>query len=139
MRSRWIERLGLTAFLSQSERSASHRDQALRSNPERLARNDNMPPYTIPRRPFSPRTSDPVPINWRRGLFRVWLLISAAWMMSWIIYFILYGLQGGFTRLTDVFVILVLLFGPPVALAIFGIATRWAFQGFKVDEPPAQT
>jgi hypothetical protein len=28
------------------------------------------------------------------------------------------------------------LFGPPIALLIFGLATRWAFSGFKVDEPP---
>jgi hypothetical protein len=95
-----------------------------------------MPPYAIPRRPFNPRTSDPVPINWRRGLFRVWLLLSAAWIMSWVIYLIVYGLQGGFRAVGDLLVIPVLLIGPPIALLIFGLATRWAFSGFKVDEPP---
>jgi hypothetical protein len=93
-----------------------------------------MPPYTIPRRPFSPQTSDPAPINWRRGLLRVWLLMSAAWIMSWIIYLIVYGLQGGFKVASDLLVIPVLLIGPPIALLIFGLATRWAFRGFKVDE-----
>jgi hypothetical protein len=67
-----------------------------------------MPPYTIPRRPFSPQTSDAVPINWRRGLLRVWLLMSAAWVMSWIIYLIMYGLQGGFKAIGDLLVIPVL-------------------------------
>jgi len=28
----------------------------------------------------------------------------------------------------------VLLFGPPVALMIFGIATNWAFRGFLPDK-----
>jgi hypothetical protein len=28
------------------------------------------------------------------------------------------------------------LFGPPVALLLFGFATGWAFRGFKVEEPP---
>ena len=95
-----------------------------------------MPPYTIPRRSFTPHNSEPVPINWRRGLFRIWLVVSAAWLMSWVIYLIMFGLQGGFKAPQDFLVIPVLLFGPPVALLIFGLATRWAFQGFKVDDPP---
>jgi hypothetical protein len=98
-----------------------------------------MPPYTFPRRSFTPRTSDPTPINWRRGLFRIWLLVSAAWTMSWIIYLIMFGLQGGFKAPRDLLVIPVLLIGPPVALLIFGWAARWAFQGFRVDEPPPST
>jgi hypothetical protein len=95
-----------------------------------------MPPYTIPRRSFTPHSSEPVPINWRRGLLRIWLLISAAWIMSWIIYLIMFGLQGGFKAPRDLLVIPVLLIGPPIALLIFGLATRWAFQGFKIDEQP---
>lgn len=110
-------------------------DSTIRELYPNLARNPSMPPYTIPRRPFSPQTSDPAPINWRRGLFRVWLLMSAAWMMSWIIYLIVFGLQGGFKASSDLLVIPVLLIGPPIALLIFGLATRWAFSGFKVDEP----
>jgi hypothetical protein len=96
-----------------------------------------MPLYSIPRRPFRPQTSEPsAPINWRRGMIRIWFLISAAWVMSWVIYLIMGALETGL-RPSDLLVIPVLLFGPPVALLLFGAATAWAFRGFKVDEPPA--
>ncbi|HYS48040.1 MAG TPA: hypothetical protein VEM36_04590 [Xanthobacteraceae bacterium] len=96
-----------------------------------------MPHYSIPRRPFSPQNEEQVPVNWRRGMFRVWLLVSAAWMMGWIIQFIMYGLQGGFKYPADVLAIPVLLIGPPVALLLFGIAAGWAFRGFKVEDRAA--
>jgi hypothetical protein len=94
-----------------------------------------MQPHSIPRRSFAPipQASEPIPINWRRGLFRIWLLISAAWMMSWIIYLIMFGLQGGFKTIGDYLVVPVLLCGPPVALLIFGLAARWAFRGFQSE------
>lgn len=96
-----------------------------------------MPHYSVPRRPFGSHNEEPVPINWRRGMFRVWLLVSAAWMMGWIIQFIVYGLQGGFKMTMEALTIPVLLFGPPIALLLFGIAAGWAFRGFKVDGPAA--
>jgi hypothetical protein len=96
-----------------------------------------MPLYSIPRRPFRPQTSEPsTPINWRRGMIRIWFLISAAWVMSWVIYLIMGALETGL-RSSDLLVIPVLLFGPPVALLLFGAATAWAFRGFRVDQPPA--
>ncbi len=95
-----------------------------------------MSPYGIPRRPFVQQNNEPIPVNWRRGLFRVWLLVSAAWIMGWIIYLILYGLRGEFKWPGDVLVIPVLLFGPPIALLIIGLATGWAFRGFSIDERP---
>jgi hypothetical protein len=91
-----------------------------------------MPLYSIPRRSHGPPVTEPSPINWRRGVFRIWLLISAGWVMSWAIYLIMRALEGGHTR-ADFFVVPVLLFGPPVALLIFGIATGWAFRGFQVN------
>jgi hypothetical protein len=94
-----------------------------------------MPHYSIPRRPFSSQNEEQVPVNWRRGMFRVWILVSAAWMMGWIIQFIVYGLQGGLKYPADAVAIPVLLFGPPIALLLFGFAAGWAFRGFKVDEP----
>jgi hypothetical protein len=36
-------------------------------------------------------------VNWRRGLFRVRLLISAGWVMGWTIHLIMYSLQGGYS------------------------------------------
>jgi len=34
----------------------------------------------------------------------------------------------------EVFAVPVLLFGPPVALMLFGLVAGWAFRGFKPDE-----
>ena len=50
--------------------------------------------YGIPRRSFR-NEEEPLLVNWRRGLFRVWLLLSAAWLMGWIIYLIMAGLHAG--------------------------------------------
>jgi hypothetical protein len=94
-----------------------------------------MPLYSIPRRSFVPQSKDQTPVNWRRGLFRVWLLITVAWVMSWVLYLIVDEIRTGF-RGSDMMTVPVLLIGPPVALLIFGMATGWAFRGFKsVDEP----
>jgi hypothetical protein len=93
-------------------------------------------PYSFPRRSFGRPTSDPDPINWRRGMFRVWMLLSGAWIMAWVIYLILYGLRAGFTGPGDVIVIPILLLGPPLALLLFGMAAGWAFRGFNVENKP---
>ena|SRR3974390_182069 len=85
----------------------------------------------LPRRSASGNSEESLQINWRRGLFRVWLLVSAAWLMGWIIYLVMYGLQGGFKTTGDLLVVPVLLFGPPIALLLFGLAARWAIRGFK--------
>jgi hypothetical protein len=90
--------------------------------------------YSFPRRSLGRRSNEPEPINWRRGMYRVWLLVSAAWIMSWIIYLILYGLRAGFQGTGDVLVIPILLFGPPVAMLLFGMAAGWAFRGFNIEE-----
>ena len=92
-----------------------------------------MPPYSIPRR-FAARNGETSPLNWRRGMLRIWLVLSAAWIMGWIIEFIVYGIQGGFRFASDFLAIPVLLFGPPVALLIFGVAVGWAFRGFAPDQ-----
>jgi hypothetical protein len=89
-----------------------------------------MPLYSIPRRPWTPPHSEPTPMNWRRGLFRVWVLVSAAWMMSWGIYLVINVVRDGITS-RELFVWPILLIGPPVALLIFGLAAGWAFRGFK--------
>ena len=88
--------------------------------------------FGIPRRPAE--TSELSPVNWRRGLLRLWLLISAAWIMGWVIYLLLEGIQGGPKTSGDFLALPVLLLGPPIALLIFGIAAGWAVRGFKVDD-----
>lgn len=74
------------------------------------------------------------PLNWRRGLFRMWLLVSSAWMLGWAVYLAIWALRWGFDRLGDLLAIPVLLFGPPLALLLFGLATVWAFRGFAPDK-----
>lgn len=72
------------------------------------------------------------PFNWRRGIFRMWLLMSAAWIMAWVIDLIIWTVRFGM-EMRDVTVVPILLFGPPVALLIFGLGIGWAFRGFKVE------
>jgi hypothetical protein len=92
-----------------------------------------MPRFGIPRRDFDEQDSNILKINWRRGLLRVWLLLSAAWIMGWIVYLIIYGIQSGFQSSGDFLAILVLLIGPPIALMLFGLVAGWAFRGFKPE------
>jgi hypothetical protein len=92
-----------------------------------------MPPYSVPRRPFGSHNEEPMPVNWRRGMIRIWILVSVAWIMGWVIYLAVYGLQSGL-KTGDLPAIPVLLIGPPIALLLFGLAAGWAFRGFRVDE-----
>ena len=89
--------------------------------------------YGIPRRAFGVNDNEQVLINWRRGLFRVWAVMSIAWLMGWTIYLIMHGLQGRIQTTGDMLEIPVLLFGPPVALLLFGLAAGWAMRGFKAE------
>lgn len=73
------------------------------------------------------------PINWRRGMFRLWILASAAWVMGWLLYFLITYISGE-TSARQLLVAPIVLLGPPVALLLFGLATQWAFKGFEADE-----
>ena len=41
--------------------------------------------YGIPRRAFGVNDNEQTLINWRRGLYRVWVLMSVAWIMGFAI------------------------------------------------------
>lgn len=92
-----------------------------------------MPPFGVPRRSLNSSTGEPTQFNWRRGIFRLWLLMSAAWIMSWVIYLIMNVLEEGLKAI-DFLVMPILLMGPPVALLIFGAGARWACRGFTIED-----
>ncbi len=69
-------------------------------------------------------------LNWRRGLFRVWLVMSAGWIMGWTIYLLMDGMGGGLSTRQDWLIVPVVLFAPPIALGLFGSASIWALRGF---------
>jgi hypothetical protein len=73
------------------------------------------------------------PLNWRRGLFRVWVLMSAAWIMGWTIYLMLSAMAHALTKPEDFLAIPVVFFGPPIALLLCGLAAGWALRGFRSD------
>jgi len=93
-----------------------------------------MAPYGIPRPPPRARNDNDQSLNWRRGLFRIWLLLSVAWIMAWVVYLSIYGIQGGFRGQSDFLDLPILLLGPPVALLLFGAMAGWAFKGFIADK-----
>jgi hypothetical protein len=92
--------------------------------------------FGIPR-PFGD-TKERVPVNLRRGMLRLWLVISGAWVMGWTIYLLLEGLQGAPMHMGDWLSLPILLFGPPMAFLLFGAALAWAFRGFKTDDMSAE-
>ena len=119
-----------------NEKPAGERNEETAGETEPREQGGVAMPYGIPRRSHNRPSNEPDPINWRRGLYRVWLLVSGAWMVAWIIYLILYGLRAGFTGPGDVMVIPILLLGPPIALLLFGMACGWAFRGFNLEDKP---
>ena len=86
-----------------------------------------------PNRNANQRIHEIAQVNWRRGLFRVWLLLSAAWIMGWTVYLILNGIKDGVRRSGDLLAIPFLLVGPPIALLLFGVVAGWALSGFVPD------
>ena len=94
----------------------------------KLLKEPAMPNFGIRSRGPRSEREDVAPLNWRRGLFRVWLLVSVGWIMGWTIFLILEGVQGRQAGLIEV---AILLFAPPIALSIFGWATAWALRGFE--------
>lgn len=74
-----------------------------------------------------PRTA--VLVNWRRGLIRLWLLVSLAWILGRALYLVISDLDEGF-RTGSAVAIPVVLCAPPAAMLIVGLATKWALEGF---------
>jgi hypothetical protein len=75
-----------------------------------------------------------VPVNWRRGLFRLWVLAAAAWVTGWMIYFASQGFADGFLSASNLFDTSIVLFAPPAAFLIFGIAAGSTAHGSNVEK-----
>ena len=84
------------------------------------------------------RFAESAPLDWRRGMFRLWLLVSAAWIMGWAIYLILSAMAQALRTPEDFLAIPIVFFGPPIALLFCGLAAAWAVRGFKSSEPEQQ-
>src|SRR5262249_54848233 len=72
---------------------------------------------TFPLR-LSPQDSAGIGQRGEGRLFRIWLLLSAAWIMAWTIYLVLFAVRTGSRGANDFVAIPVLLFGPPMALLV---------------------
>ena len=48
----------------------------------------------VPGDPIDARENEKPPINWHRGLYRIWLLVSTTWILAWTIDFVLSGIEG---------------------------------------------
>lgn len=92
-----------------------------------------MPNFGLSRRD-SVDLSDARAVNWKRGLFRVWMLLSAGWIMGWTIYLMLEGAHGSLNSRGDLIEVPILLFAPPIALWLFGLAAAWAIRGFDTEQ-----
>jgi hypothetical protein len=70
-------------------------------------------------------------MNWNRGFFRVWLVLSLAWIGLIGLTGFLWGaagLLGGKAGAADLLGTMVV---PPVGLFVVGYAILWALAGFR--------
>jgi hypothetical protein len=75
------------------------------------------------------RSRTVTPVNWDRGLLRLWCVTSGAWATSWALYAMISNLDDGLWTGAAI-KIPVALCAPPVALLIVGLMTKWALRGF---------
>ena len=64
-------------------------------------------------------------INWKSGLVRVWMVLSAIWIALVIYSFIKYAPEG-----TTLIAFMGRAFGPPIILLVAGIVISWVKTGF---------
>ena len=82
---------------------------------------------------MSNRLRNATSLNWNRGAFRLWALVSLAWIMGFALYSIISNFEAGLWNAAAI-KIPVALCGPPVALLVVGIFTKWAIRGFAPTE-----
>jgi hypothetical protein len=66
-------------------------------------------------------------MNWKRGLIRIWLAFSVAWVSIGLGVAIYYG-DSSLTEVAQS------VFFPPILLLIIGLVMRWIAQGFSNKE-----
>jgi hypothetical protein len=71
-------------------------------------------------------------MNWKRGLFRLWLLLSVLWVA-----FMVYAAYDDYTHRPEQFArnwpktTVALIVGPPFALFLLGYGLLWIGRGFR--------
>lgn len=68
-------------------------------------------------------------MNWRRGLFRLWVIAAAGWIAftAWDVYEVT---AGDFTQLSW-WKVMAWAFGPPAAAGLLMLVAYWVAQGFR--------
>src|SRR3974377_1254084 len=61
------------------------------------SRRNSMRNFGIAHQASADEQREPVTLHHRRGLLRVWLLVSIGWILGWAIYLVMDGMQGGLT------------------------------------------
>ena len=82
---------------------------------------------------MSNRLRNATSINLNRGAFRLWALVSLAWIMGYALYCTISNLHDGPWEAAAI-KIPVALCGPPAALLVLGVGTKWAIKGFAPTE-----
>jgi len=70
-------------------------------------------------------------MNWRRGLFRAWLVLSLAWIAAVLVFARFEQTTYGESVFGDPVFWLVFVFGPSLLLAVVMAAVRWVALGFR--------
>ena len=72
-------------------------------------------------------------MNWRRGLYRVWLVLSALWALFLLYLFLVLHdpNSGAFSPGQDISATALWLVVPPSALLGIGVLVGWIARGFR--------
>ena len=66
-------------------------------------------------------------MNWRRGFFRLWLILSIAWILVFAVVAGIIGGQGG----VPFSILFYAAIGAPLFFLVCGFCISWALGGFR--------
>jgi hypothetical protein len=79
-------------------------------------------------------------MNWRRGLWRAWIVFCATWSAFWIVFWLYWAVEEPQTIPPDLSLLDILTqFGPTVlffwVLTAVAYGLRWIARGFRGERP----